>query len=204
MGIDPLSLGITIALNVASAALQASRHIEGPRLTDLSATVADYGTPIATALGLVRLELPAFFLEPIKERKHKRKTKGGKYNEYTYFGTGGYVVADHELSQYRRLWLDRHLVYDAVGGADLFAVNDNYELTHYVRFYYGTADQDVDPRMQAFIEAQDGPDSCPAFLRVAYVFFEDLPLEKIGNRYPQVSAEIIGLTKPMIAELLAA
>lgn len=194
MGIDPVSLGITIALNLAMAAVTMSRTIEGPRLTDLEASVAEYGTPIPTVFGRDRVEAAAFFLEPIKEKKKKRKGKGGKYKEYTYFGTGAWIVADHEITSYDQIFIDRHLAYDRLTGDNVIELNDSgYELQTFMRFYYGTADQDVDPRMQAFIEAEDGPDTCPAFLNVAYIFLEDVPLEKVGNRYFQVGVVLTGI-----------
>lgn len=206
MGIDPVSLAITVALNAAVMAANAMRKIEGPRLTDLSATVADYGTPLNYIYGQRRAEVPAMFIEDIKERKKKRKTKGGKYKEYTYFGTWAVAVADHQVSSYLRIWFDRHLVFDAeaTGATSIFDLQEGYELEGSVRFYYGTEDQEPDPRMLATIEAKEGEGMCPAYLGLAYIFFQDIPLEKLGNRYPQVSVEVIGLTKTLIDALAAA
>lgn len=159
-------------------------------MQDLSVTVADYGTPMNYVMGRRRIELPCFYAEPIKEVKKRRKTKGGKYNEYTYFGTWASLVADHQVAEYWRIWFDRNLVFDRATGGNLFELDDDYELTHYVRFYYGTPDQAADERMVAYVEQQEGPNTCPAYLDVAYLFFEDVPLEKIGNRFPQASCEV--------------
>lgn len=191
MGIDPVSLAITVALNAAAMGMAAMRKIEGPRLTDLSVTVADYGTPLNYFRGMRRLEVPCFYAEPIKERKKKRKTKGGKYKDYTYFGTFGVAVADQPIDGVNRIWFDRHLVYDQLTGKSVFELHDGYELDAFMRIYLGTETQDPDPRMLATVEAEEGPGTCPAYLGISYIFFEDIPLEKLGNRFPQVSVEAI-------------
>lgn len=193
MTIDPISLAITVALTAGSMALQASQKIEGPRVTDLKGTVADYGTQLAYFKGIRRMECPCFFAEDIKEVKKKRKTKGGKYKDYTYFGTFAVVIADHAIDKVTRIWFDRHLVYDAtgVGPNSIFALQDDYELPNSMRIYTGGEDQMPDPRMLAWIEAKDGPDTCPAYRGVSYLMFEDIPLEKLGNRFPQVSVEAV-------------
>lgn len=193
MSVDPVSLAITAALTAASTALQMSRKIEGPRLTDLTVTVADYGTPIAYFYGERRLECPCFYAEPIKEQKKKRKTKGGKYNEYTYYGTWAVLICGHEISAVTRIWFDRNLIYDLTGGGpnSIFDAESGYDLASSIRIYLGTETQEPDPRMLATVEARDGPDSCPAYLGYAYVMFTDVPLEKLGNRLPQVSIQAI-------------
>lgn len=199
MSIDPISLAITVALTAGSMALQASQKIEGPRVTDLKGTTADYGTQLAYFKGIRRMECPCFFAEDIKEVKKKRKTKGGKYNDYTYFGTFAVVIADHLIENVTRIWFDRHLVYDAtgVGPYSIFALQDDYELPNAMRIYKGTEDQMPDPRMLATIEAKDGVDTCPAYRGVAYIMFEDIPLEKLGNRFPQVSVEAVTVSDPV-------
>lgn len=190
MAIDPVSLAVTAALTAANMAITASQTIEGPRLEDLSVTVADYGTPLPYVYGIRRVEAPCFYAERIRERKKRRKTKGGKYNDYTYFGTWASLACDHPISGVRKIWFDRHLVYSSVGGEETFPLADDYELASALRIYTGGEDQEPDDRMLATIEARDGPGTCPAYRGVSYVFFEDIPLEKIGNRLPQVSIEV--------------
>lgn len=207
MAIDPVSLGVSLALSAASMAFTAMQHIEGPRLTDLKTTVADYGTPLNYFYGVRAMGCPCFFAEPLKEEKVTHKTKGGKYSEYKYSGTWAIHVADHKISRFRRVWFDNHLVYDATQrrrfdirnppeGLDdfaffmwgIFAFIDMKNRNVY-RYYYGTEDQEPDPRMLATVEAQHGEGTCPAYRGQAYIFFEDIPLEKMGNRLPQVRVE---------------
>lgn len=186
MSIDPVSIAIVVALNAATMAITASQTIEGPRLEDLSVTVADYGTPLPNFVGSRRIETPVFYAEPIKETKRKRKGKGGKYREYTYSGTFAVMVADHEIESISRVWLDRRLAYDV---DDLGNISDSLDARNYMRFYYGTSTQDPDERMLATIEAEEGVGTCPAYLDVSYIFFEELPLEVFGNRFPASSVE---------------
>lgn len=186
MGIDPVSLAITVALNAATMAMTASQQIEGPRLSDLSVTVADYGTPLNYFKGTSRLEVPVFFAEPLRETRVQNKTKGGKYNNYKYSGTFAVVIADQEIDSVLRIWLDRRLAYDQSSPG---AVSDSLNLRDYMRIYLGTSTQEPDERMVATIEAEEGAGTCPAYRDVAYIIFEDLPLEVFGNRFPQVSVE---------------
>lgn len=194
---DPVSLAITVALNAASMAMTMLNKTEGPRLQDLSATTADFGTPLVQFYGTMRLECPCIYAEQIREEKHTSKTKSGKYAEYKYFGTWANFVADHEISGVLKFWLDRHLAYDTTGtgpispaaalGLDT-STDLGIKFGSNLRVYLGTETQEPDPRMVATVEADEGAGRCPAYLGVAYMFFEDIPLEKFGNRFPQVSA----------------
>jgi hypothetical protein len=186
VSIDPVSLAIMVALNAATMAITASRSIEGPRLSDLSVTVADYGTPLPNFVGTRRIEAPVFYAEPIRETRNTRKGKGGKYREYSYSGTFGVIVADHEIEAIVRVWLDRRLAYSVSGAGP---IEDSLGARTYMRFYLGTETQSPNERMLATIEAEEGVGTCPAYLGVAYIFFEELPLEPFGNRFPMTSVE---------------
>jgi hypothetical protein len=201
MSIDPLSLAVTAALTAAQMAITASKKIEGPRLEDTSITLADYGTPLVYIFGERRLEgVPIIWAEEITEKKRRRKTKGGKFNEYSYSGTWAVVVADHEIDAVLKIFFDKHLVYDATGAGPMSPLasiaasltDDDDEaapinLSEYIRIYLGTDTQEPDSRMLATVEAEHGVGSCPAYRGIAYIVFEDVPLEKFGNRIPQIA-----------------
>lgn len=192
MSVDPVSLGVTLALNAANMALTASQKIEGPRLDNLQVTTASYGTPMNYFKGTRRFDgVSCFWKEDLREVKRRRKTKGGKYNEYTYYGTWAVAICDHEIDAVTRIWFDRNLVYDATSGGPITPFGGLENITSYMRIYLGTADQEPDSRMSATIDALYGADSTPAYRGVAYIVFEDLPLEKLGNRLPQVSVEAV-------------
>lgn len=186
---------ITAGLMLANLALSMTKKIEGPRLTDLKFTSGDYGVPLAMVWALRRMEVPIFWAEDLREVKRRRKTKGGKYNDYSYFGTWAVALAGHQIEAVRRIWFDTHLVYDLSGAGPVtpfdFGTN-NADVDEHVAIYLGTETQEPDPRMQATVEAEFGEGSCPAYRGTAYICFKDIPLEKLGNRIPQVSVEIVG------------
>ena len=203
MGIDPVSLAITVALNAAMMAVTMSQTIEGPRTADLTATVADYGTPLNNFYGTRRLEVPVIYAESIREEKVRRKTKGGKYNEYVYYGTWAVAIAEHQVDSVLRVWFDRHLVYDGANtgptsvdrvfnsliGTKTSAPGAPQLSGKNYRFYDGSESQLPDPRIQQKVDADEGDGSTPAYRGVSYIMFEEVPLEKFGNRHPQVSVE---------------
>ena len=203
---DPISFGLTVALTGAQMALTMSRKIEGPRLKDLKVTVADFGTPLNYFYGIRRFEgIPIIWAEDIIEIKKKKKTKGGKYNDYTYYCSWAVVVANHEIDAVTRIWFDKHLVYDATGAGPITPFdfgdfnsaararlqNSSAAPLDHIRIYLGTETQEADPRMLATIEALHGAGSCPAYRGSAIIVFEDVPLEKVGNRIPQISVEAV-------------
>lgn len=185
---------ITVALTAANMALTMSRKIEGPRLDNLKFTGGDYGSPLPMVWGMRRIEVPIFWAEDLREVKRRRKTKGGKFNEYTYYGTWAVALAGHEIDAVRRIWFDTHLVYDLSGVGPVTPFDfgaTGTDISETIAIYLGTSTQDPDPRMQATVEAEFGEGSCPAYRDTAYVCFKDIPLEKLGNRIPQVSVEIV-------------
>lgn len=204
---------ITVGLTALNYALTASRKIEGPRLDDLNVTSGDYGSSLANIWGTRRVAGQIFHAEPLTEVKRQRKTKGGKFNQYTYFGTFAFAVAGHEIAAVRRVWFDKHLVLDLSGtgpvtpfdfvgtpsggknsagsGAGAWLSSD------YFRVYLGTETQDPDPRMQSYIEDLHGIGACPAYRGTAYIMVEALPLEKFGNRIPQIEAEIVSVVNDL-------
>jgi hypothetical protein len=190
-------LVITAALMIANMAMTMTRKIEGPRLDDLKFTGGDYGGPLPMIWGTRRMPGQIIWAEDLTEVKRRRKTKGGKFNEYTYFGTWAVALAGHEISDVSRIWFDKHLVYDRTGAGPVTpfsfgGTTDGGSINDYVAIYLGTETQEPDPRMQATVEAEFGDGSCPAYRGTAYVVFKDIPLEKFGNRIPQTDFEILG------------
>ncbi len=192
------SLIVTAAMTAANIALNASRQIEGPRLTDTSASLADYGTSLNYLLGQRVVSCPAIFCKEIREKKKTRKGKSGKQVEYTGYGTWAVHVADHAIAGIGKIWFDNHLVYDATGGEEeIYPLADDYDLEASLRIYTGSETQLPDPDMQAYIEARDGAGTCPAYRGTSYIYFENIPLEMLGNRFPQVEV-LVRTTSPAV------
>lgn len=187
---DPFTLALTVAVNLASMALTAMQSHEGPRLQDLSVTVADYGTPIPYLMGRRRIECPVMHAEPLREEKTKNKTKGGKYTEYKYYGTWASLICGNETATFYRIWGDRHLLYDVDQPRLPRNGLPKLKLGEDIRYYRGTEDQLPDERIAARIAKDEGSaDLTPAYRGTSYMMFEDIPLENFGNRLPQVSIE---------------
>lgn len=196
-------LVITAALMAVQIGLQMSQRIKGPRLDELKVSVSDYGTPLPRFWGIRRFECPIDWAEDLREEKNTSKTKGGKYDEYKYYGTFRVIVADQEIDDVTRIWMDRRLVYDVtkegpISAASLFRPAGStgpikLSSGENMRIYLGTEDQEVDPRYQAWCEDRYGADSAPALRGVANIVFEDIPLELFGNRIPQVTVEAVSV-----------
>lgn len=206
MAVDPVSLAITAGLMAAQMALTATQKIKGPRLDDLNVSLADYGTPIPRIWGTRRINPQIMWAEKLREKKKKSKTKGGKYTEYKYYGTWAVLLCDHEIDAVTRIWFDKRLIYQRTSAGPVSAAaaaigstlgqlgeSDNIKLAsgQNMRIYLGTEDQEPDPRIEAWCEDRYGPDSCPAYRGSAYIVFEDIPLETVGNRIPQISVELV-------------
>lgn len=204
MSVDPVSLAIEAALIGVNMALTASQTFEGPRLDNLRVATADFGAQLNYVKGLRRISgVSCMFAEPLHEVKTTNKTKGGKYNEYKYYGTWAVVVCGHETEGVTRIWFDKQLVYDATSAGPITplggssgviasaAAASGKGLEDHIRIYTGAADQEPDPRMSATLDAEFGEGSTPAFRGVTYVMFEDVPLEKFGNRFPLVEVEVV-------------
>lgn len=197
MAIDPVSKAvITAALIATQYAIAASQKFEGPRLSELNVTGADYGTVIPKMWGTRRLECTIFFAEQLKEVKKRNKTKGGKFNEYQYFGTWAVAICDNEIQGVTKIWFDKHLIYDNTGAGPEFPftfsdrLQQQKRIRNNIRIYNGDSAQLPDPRMEATVNGEFGADSCPAYRGLAYIMFEEIPLEKFGNRMPLVSVEV--------------
>jgi hypothetical protein len=202
---DPGTIAVKVALTAAQMALTAMQHTKGPRLESRKVTLADYGAPINRFWGIRRLEgCPIFWAEDLREKKVTSKTKGGKYSDYKYFGTWGVLICDHEIDSVTRIWMDKHLVYDVSGAgpispASLFRDSTNpgpvkMRQGKNMRVYLGTEDQEPDPRMEAWCEDEYGAGTCPAYRGSSYIVFENIPLEKFGNRIPQITVEAVNVS----------
>ncbi|MCT2398535.1 phage tail protein [Novosphingobium mangrovi (ex Huang et al. 2023)] len=209
---------LTVALAAANYGLQASQRIKGPRLQDTQFTGGDPGAPRWRFWGTWRHTCTAIYGEELFGVEREAKTKGGKVNNTTYFGSWDVDVACHEISAVTRMWFDTHLVYDVTGAGPVTPFEIGYSevtgkngstsfrtvsLPDHMRIYLGGEDQEPDPDMEAAIDAQFGEGSTPAYRGTAHISFRDVPLEKFGNRIPQVTVEAIrdpGATYPKQTE----
>lgn len=166
-------------------------NVEGPRLNDLSVQTSGYGVPIAVVAGQAKLAGNVIWKTDIRERKTtRRRGKGGggqKITEYSYFGSWAVGLCEWLVPPANpgvlRIWLDNKLVYDTSGASEIVQIPGLVW-----RFYGGDETQLPDP----LIEATVGAAEAPAHRGLAYIVFDDVPLDRFGNRIPQVTVELVG------------
>lgn len=205
---DPVTMGVKLALTAASMALTMSQKFEGPRLDTLDVTTADPMTPIPDIYGYKRNDSCSIIhAEKLREKKVESKTKGGKYTNYKYYGTWKNILAGHPIDSVAKIRFDRKIVYDATKKGPISSLLGMFEgfgggspvklaMGRNFRINLGLETDLPHPRYAAWCEDRYGPDSAPANRGTANMDFIDIPLEKIGNRIPQVSADIVRVKTP--------
>ena len=160
---------------------------EGARLESLRVTSSTEGSVIPNVYGRMKIGGNIFwatdFLEKSTTTTQGGSGKGGgggevKTTTYTYSCSFAVGLCEGPISGIGRIWADGK-PFDLPGAV--------------WRVYSGTETQLPDP----FISAKMGAGNAPAYRGMAYIVFEELPLEKFGNRIPQLSFEVI---RPTLAD----
>lgn len=152
-------------------ALTPARQV-GPRLPELRLTGAAEGAPLPCVFGRARVGGQVIWAARFRERRIEGRvggSKGQKTSAYAYSLSFAVAVAEGPIDGLGRVWADGKVM-------DMTGVT--------MRVHLGREDQAPDP----LITAVEG--AAPAYRGVAYVVFEDLPLEAYGNRPPQLSFEV--------------
>lgn len=166
-------IGAAIGAQLDRAAINAltpPRQI-GPRLEQIRVQGAAEGAPIPAAFGRVRVVGQIIWAARFREqRREGRAGKGGPRTvDYGYSLSFAVGLCEGPIDGIGRIWADGQ-PFDASGAT--------------VRVHRGATDQAPD----SLIEAVEG--SAPAYRDLAYVVFEDLPLEPFGDRVPQLAFEV--------------
>lgn len=152
-------------------ALTPARQV-GPRIPELRLTGAAEGAALPCVFGRARVGGQVIWAARFRERRVEGRVggaKGQKTASYAYSLSFAVAVAEGPIDGLGRVWADGKVM-------DMTGVT--------MRLHRGTEDQEPDPLIAA-IESQ-----APAYRGVAYVVFEDLPLDAFGNRPPQLSFEV--------------
>lgn len=169
-------------------AIQRTR--EGPRLSDIDVMASTEGAPIPRVYGRMRLAgqvIWATKLEEVVTTRTETTTAGGGGGKggggggggtsvttttttYSYFANVAVGLCEGPIGQVMRVWADGKPL-------DLSGIT--------MRVHRGDEEQAPDP----LIVAKDGV--APAYRGLAYVVFERLPVDRFGNRVPQMSFEIV-------------
>ena len=171
--------------------------VTGPRLDDLSIQTSTYGANIPRVYGTVALNGNVFWLENNKLKEVvKKKKSGGKggpettTKTFSYYATFALGLCEGPISGVRRIWCGADLIYDA-GSDNLETIIASNQAGGLFTLHNGAMDQMPDARMQATL----GVDNTPAYRGLAYIVFNDFPLEKHANSLMAApfKVEVIGL-----------
>jgi len=169
--------------------------INGPRLDDLSVQTSTYGAFIPRNYGTIAQHGNIFWLkgDALTEtpRVEESGGKGGPTtttNLWDYSATFALGLCEGPIDGIRRIWINGQLFYDG-GSDDLATIIAGNDASEMFTLYPGTDTQEPDP----LIQADKGAANVPAYRGLAYIVFENLPLEKYNNSLAgaQIKVEII-------------
>jgi hypothetical protein len=162
--------------SVAGAAIDArylTPPVQGPRVKDFHVTSSREGANIPVVYGRMRVGAEVVWAATFKERREMGGGKGGpRVTDYSYSLSFAVGLCEGEIARVSRCW----------------ANGEAFDLSKVTwRLYRGTEDQSPDP----LIEAIEGAGEAPAYRGLAYIVFEDLPVDAFGARLPQLSFEVM-------------
>lgn len=176
--------------------------IEGPRLQDLSVSTSTYGNAIPRLFGTARMSTNLMWTAGIKEKKTKKSAgKGGpKQTTYSYSASFAVGICAGPVDGLLRIWADGKLIagttdpiqnigsYNGFLPKDLIIqlISGKKKSKYKTSFFDGSEDQ----MPSAVMEAKEGVGNVPAHRGLAYLVFENMPLEDFGNRIPQITVEV--------------
>lgn len=157
------------------------RHVEGPRLKELSVQTSSYGAALPLHFGRMRAAGTVIWSTELVEHKENGGSGKGRPSVTTYSYTVSFAVAlaSRPIGGIGRIWADGNLLRGAAGDLKVGGT---------LRIHNGFGDQALDP----LLAQAEGAERCPAYRHCAYVVFEDLELADFGNRLPSLTFEILG------------
>ena len=157
-----------------------TKHISGPKLEQTQFLSSREGAPIPVVFGRSRIAGEIIWATNFEEvQQVETQSQGGKGSApktttttFSYFANFAIALCQGEVATIGRIWVDGKLIEQA---------------DYSIRLHKGTESQLPD----SFIESKQGAGLAPAYRGVAYLVFENFPVEGFGNRIPQISVEVI-------------
>ncbi|WP_075223168.1 baseplate multidomain protein megatron [Acuticoccus yangtzensis] len=185
LGLSGAAIGGIVGSTVGSvidswlvSQLAPTQRIEGARLDSLRITSSTEGAVIPRLYGRMRIGGNIIWATDFREEVETSTQGGGKgggpkvkTTEYLYYASFAVALCEGPITGIGRVWADGKLM-------DLAGVT--------WRWYPGDETQEADP----FIATTMGAEPTPAYRGTAYVVFEELALDRYGNRLPQLSFEV--------------
>ena len=163
------------------AAMAPTQRIAGQRLDTLQITSSTEGAVIPRVFGAMRTGGVIVWATDFREETETTRQGGGgkgggggggaEVTEYFYFASFAVALCEGPITGIGRIWADGKIL-------------SRDGLT--MRMHFGDEDQEPD----TFIASKMAAENTPAYRGTAYVVFEELPLERFGNRLPQLSFEV--------------
>ena len=187
LGVSAAAIGGAVG-SIAGAAIDSwlvasmapTQRIAGQRLDTLQITASTEGAVIPRVFGAMRTGGNIIWATDFREETETTRQGGGgkgggggggtEVTEYLYFASFAVALCEGPITGIGRIWADGKIM-----------SRDGITL----RLHKGSEDQEADP----FIVSKMGAANTPAYRGTAYVVFEELPLERFGNRLPQLSFE---------------
>lgn len=173
------ALGAVTGNIIDQSIINSTRTIEGARLAGGRPMSAEDGTPISRVYGYARVTTTVIWATRLEEEKPTKRqggkgslTSGPKVTSYTYYASAAFGICEGKVAAIKRIWAD---------GKEVDLRDIEY------RFYNGSEDQLPD----ALIQAKQGSGNATAYRGTAYIVIERMPLERYGNRLPQIQVEVL-------------
>lgn len=173
---------------------------EGPRLKDLHIQTSSYARPIPKIYGTVRLAGNVIWASPaINPPQIAQIIQGDLIGSEQ--GSFAVAICAGPISKILRIWANGELIYDNRAANTGAVKMDNLSITTYL----GTETQTADSVMEAW----QGAGNVPAHRGLAYVVFNQFPIEAFYNRVPNFEFEIstdvaLDLSYEIITDVTAA
>lgn len=168
-----------------------SAPVEGPRASELKVQTSTEGAAIARVYGRMRVAGQVIWASNFLETVHKSGGGGGKggpsspsVREYSYSVSFAIGLCEGPIAGIGRVWMNGEEI--SIG-----------QFAH--ALYLGSEDQAPDPGIESI------DPGAPAYRGLAYIVFDDMPLERFGNAIPQVSVEVFrpaATEGPSLADLV--
>lgn len=174
-------------------------QVFGPRMTDASTQTAMDGVPRTYGYGTFPATGNLIWCSELKERKKTQSSKGAPTETVTYHYYRSYAIAVCEgpahgngIAGYRIVKRNGKVVYDTRTDAELTSLGYTANQIAETRaaqskwlskatFYYGVADQEPDPTIQAV----KGADETPGYSYTAYMVVRNEELTETRGAVPQ-------------------
>lgn len=173
------------AASVFAAIVTQPGSVSGPKINDVNYSGSAFGQPIMRGWGTFPTSPIYIWAPPLREIEKEESSKGGgpEYIYYQYKASFAILLCEGPVDAVRRIWFDTRLVYDASDtNTGLFKWKKLK-----IAIYLGDSTQVADPT----IESYEGVGNVPGWRGYCYFVVDDLPLEKFGNRRPNVRAEVV-------------